>query len=184
MPALSDFRKRFQTVLENGITKKLLLALPLIAGFLLITDFVIISILAAASIILPIFLNYLGIKMLGIELVTLTTVLTALQIGSEAGAIAGLVLMTGHMVAGQYSGAYLLWVIPSYAVAGFAAGTMGLSVTTIGIGITFVLNTLFTTITYFVSPQGLSKQIPHALGNITLNSVFFLYVAPQLLAMM
>jgi len=184
MPELPDIRENLNAIKENGYFKKLLLLLPLVAAVFLITDVIVISILAVSSIILPIFLNYAGIKMLGIELVTLTTVLTALQMGPEAGAIAGFVLMTAHMVAGQFSGAYILWVIPSYAVAGFIAGAVGLDITTLGIGIAVVLNTIFTAITSAISPQGLSAQIPHAIGNILFNAVLFLYIAPQLLAMM
>lgn len=184
MPELPDIRENLIAVTGTGYFKKLLLLLPLVAAVFLITDVILISILAVASIILPIFLNYAGIKMLGIELVTLTTVLTALQMGAEAGAIAGFILMTAHMVAGQFSGPYLLWVIPSYGVAGFVAGTVGLDITTIGIGIAFVLNTIFTAITSAISPQGLSRFIPHALGNIVFNAILFMYVAPQLLAMM
>jgi len=184
MPELPDIRENLNTITENGIFRKLLLLLPIVAGVFLITDVAIISLLATFSVILPIFLNYAGIKMLGIELVTLTTVLTALQMGAEAGAIAGFVLMTAHMVAGQFSGPYILWVIPSYAIAGFVAGTVGLDITTLGIGIAVVLNTVFTAITSAISPQGLSRFIPHAIGNIVFNAVLFMYVAPQLLAMM
>lgn len=189
MPELADAGERLRIILgnlaENSTVRKLLLAIPLVAVILLVTDVMIISVLAALSIILPIFLNYAGIKMLGIELVTLTTVLTALELGPEAGAAAGFLLMTAHMVAGQFSGAYILWVIPSYAIAGFVAGTISMDITTLGIGIAVVLNTLFTALTSAISPPGaLSGQIPHAIGNIVFNSVIFLYVAPQLLAMM
>lgn len=185
MPNLSDIKEKLQGTIDNSVTRKLVLFIPLIAAVFLLTDLVVISVLAVLSIITPIFLKYLGIKRLGIELVTLTTVLTALQLGPEAGAIAGLVLMTAHMVAGQFSGAYILWVIPSYAIAGFVAGIAGLDITTLGIGIAVVLNTLFTAITSFVSPpEALSAQIPHAVGNTVFNTVIFLYVAPQLLTMM
>lgn len=189
MPELPDLKARIRTLIENikenGAVRKLLLILPIVAAALIITDVIVISILAALCVIVPIFLNYMGIKMLGIELVTLTTVLTALQLGPEAGAVAGLVLMTAHMVAGQFSGAYILWVIPSYAVAGFIAGTINLDITTLGIGIAVILNSIFTSLTYLVSPsEALSGQIPHAVGNTIFNAVIFLYVAPQLLAMM
>lgn len=180
-----DIKENLNTIIENSIFRKLVLAIPLVAGIFLITDIIVISILAALAIITPIFLNYAGIKMLGIELVTLTTVLTALQMGAGAGAIAGLILMTAHMVAGQYSGVYLFWVIPSYAAAGFVAGTVSLDITVLGIGIAVVLNTVFTALTSIMSPpQALSAQIPHAVGNIVFNSILFLYLAPQLLAMM
>lgn len=185
MAELPDIRENLGNFLENGYFRKLLLLLPLVAGVFLITDLMVISILAVLTVILPIFLNYAGIKMLGIELVTLTTVLTALQMGAEAGAIAGLVLMTAHMVAGQFSGAYILWVIPSYAVAGFIAGSVGVDITILGIGIAVVLNALFTALTSAISPPGaLSGQIPHAIGNTVFNALLFMYVAPQLLAMM
>lgn len=184
MSDLPDIRENLKSITENGYFKKLLMLLPLVAAVFLITDVIIISILVVISIILPIFLKYAGIKMLGIELVTLTTVLTALQMGPEAGAIAGFVLMTAHMVAGQFSGAYILWVIPSYAIAGFVAGIAGTDITTIGIGIAFILNIVFTAITSVISPQGLSGQIPHAIGNTVFNAVIFMYIAPQLMAMM
>jgi len=72
------------------------LVLPLIAAIFLITDLMVISILVVLSLITPIFVKYAGIKMLGIELVTLTTILTAVELGPELGAIVGLVLMTAH----------------------------------------------------------------------------------------
>lgn len=184
MPDLPNLRTQLSSITDNSYFRKLLLLVPLIGAVFMVTDLILISILAVTSIILPIFLNYAGIKMLGIELVTLTTVLTALQLGPEAGAIAGFVLMTAHMVAGQFSGAYILWVIPSYGVAGFVAGSAGIDITILGIGIAVILNSVFTGLTYIISPKGLSHFIPHAVGNVVLNSAIFIYVAPQLLAMM
>lgn len=184
MPDLPDLGDKLSSITDNSYFRKLLLLVPLIAAVFVVTDLILISILAVTSIILPIFLNYAGIKMLGIELVTLTTVLTALQLGPEAGAIAGFALMTAHMVAGQFSGAYILWVIPSYGVAGFIAGSVGIDITILGIGIAVILNSIFTGLTYIISPKGLSHFIPHAVGNVVLNSAIFIYVAPQLLAMM
>lgn len=172
-------------IIHNRAIRRIFLVLPILAAAFIITDILIISLLAVLSIIVPVFLNHMGIKMLGIELVTLTTVLTALQIGSEAGAVAGLVLMAAHMVAGQFSGAYILWVIPSYAIAGFTAGMIGSNITMIGIGIAVTLNTVFTALTYIVSPpEALSGQIPHAVGNTVFNTLVFLYVAPWLLTIM
>ena len=184
MPDLSDLRNQISSVTENSYFRKLLLLVPMVAALFLVTDLILISILAVSSIILPIFLNYAGIKMLGIELVTLTTVLTALQLGPGAGAIAGFALMTAHMVAGQFSGAYILWVIPSYGIAGFVAGSVGVDITILGIGIAVVLNSVFTGLTYIISPKGLSHFIPHAVGNVIINSALFVYVAPYLFAMM
>jgi|GEM_PF-677170 hypothetical protein len=185
MADFPDIAENFSNIAENKLFKKLLLVLPLIAAIFLITDLMVISILVVLSLITPIFVKYAGIKMLGIELVTLTTILTAVELGPELGAIVGLVLMTAHMIAGQFSGAYILWVIPGYAVAGFLAGTVNLDITTLGIGIAVVLNTVFTGITAYLSPPGaLSGQIPHAVGNIIFNSMLFVYVAPALMSMM
>ena len=185
MANFPDMKQNLNKITENKLFKKFLLVLPLVAAVFFITDVMVLSILVVLSLITPIFVKYAGIKMLGIELVTLTTILTAVELGPELGAIVGLVLMTAHMIAGQFSGAYILWVIPGYAVAGFIAGTVSLDITTLGIGIAVVLNTVFTGITASISPPGaLSGQIPHALGNIIFNSVLFVYVAPALLAMM
>lgn len=182
MEKLPDIKQGVETITESSITRKILVAAPLIAGFLLFTDFVVLSGLVILSLVTPVLVRHLGIKMLGIEFVTLTTVLVALEMGAAAGALAGFLLMTAHMIAGQFSGAYILWVIPSYGVAGFIAGTVSMPVTTLGVGLAAGLNIFFTAATAGLTPEGLPYQIPHALGNIAFNAGLFIYVAPQLLA--
>ena len=177
-----NLRQKVQPLLEAGGLKKILFLIVLAALFAIFTDVILISVLVVLSIFAPLALKRLGLKMIGIELVTLTTVLVALTMGAEAGALAGFFLMTGHMVSGQYSGAYLVWVIPGYAAAGFLAGTLNMPITTLGIGLAVGLNAVFTFLTAGITPEALPYFIPHAVGNVLFNAALFIYLAPQLLS--
>lgn len=176
--------EKIRALLEQRFSKKLLIIPLVVVGILVFSDLLVISSLVIISLITPVVIKKLGIKMLGIEFVTLTMVLIALEMGATAGALAGFGLMTAHMIAGQFSGAYLLWVIPSYTAAGFIAGTVDLPLTTLGIGLVAGLNILYTTLTAVMTPEGLPYQIPHALGNIAFNSFLFIYIAPYLVSIL
>ena len=181
LPDIPNLGQKANELAQKSSVKKVLLILPIVAGFLFLTDFVVIAALAMLSMATPIALRRMGIKQLGIEFVTLTTVLVALTMGPEAGALAGFFLMAEHMIAGQYSGAYLIWVIPGYAAAGFIAGVVSLPVTALGIGIAIGLNTVFTALTALVTPDATPYFLPHAVGNVVFNAALFIYLAPQLL---
>ncbi len=180
----------FQEILEtardytNGKISKKFLVVGLIAGAtLFLTDYALVASLVMLSVITPLVLNHLNLKGLGIELVTLTTVIIGIKFGPGAGAVAGFLLMATHMISGQFTGAYILWVIPSYAAVGFIAGTVGIEITVLGIALTVAANVLFTALTMLVTPEGVKYFIPHAAGNILFNAVIFTQVAPQLLAL-
>ncbi len=168
----------------NGkISKKFLAAALLVGGALFLTDYAVVASLVMLSVITPLALNRLELKGLGIELVTLTTVVIGIKFGPESGAIAGLLLMATHMISGQFNGAYLLWVIPSYAGIGFVAGIAGMEIAMLGLALTVGANVLFTLLTMAVTPEGVKYFVPHAAGNILFNAVIFTQVAPQILAL-
>lgn len=180
----------FQEILEtvknygNGIISKRILLIGLVIGStLFFTDYMLVAALIILTVITPLALNHLGLKGLGIELVTLTTVIIGINFGPEAGAIAGFLLMATHMISGQFTGAYILWVIPSYAVAGFIAGTAGLEITVLGIALAVGMNVAFTALTMAVTPEAIRYFVPHAAGNIVFNALLFTQIAPQLLAL-
>lgn len=168
----------------NGKISKKFLAAGLIAGSaLFLTDYVLVASLVMLSVVTPLALNHLNLKGLGIELVTLTTVIIGMEFGPKAGAIAGFLLMATHMISGQFTGAYILWVIPSYAAVGFVAGIAGLDIAALGVTLVVGANVLFTALTMVITPESVRYFAPHAAGNIVFNAVIFTQIAPQLLAL-
>ena len=80
----------------------------------------------AISIIVSLIIGYAGpMKIVGIELVTFSTILVGNIFGSITGAFFGVSLFIIHIIAARYRGGpYLIWVLPIYALMGILSGVI------------------------------------------------------------
>ncbi len=116
---------------------------------------------------------------------TFTVILAGMVFGPVNGAIAGFVLVLLQMIVGQQMGVYVLWVVPSYAVAGAVAGILGPSaVVMTGIGITVALHVAFTIFTAIFTPGAVARYLPYAAGNVLVNILLFEFAAGPVLALL
>lgn len=79
---------------------------------------------ALASVILSVIIGFVSpMKVVGIELVTFTTILAGSFFGSVTGAVFGVCLLIIHLIVARYSGGpYIVWTLPSYAIIGVLSG--------------------------------------------------------------
>lgn len=130
-----------------------------------------------ATILLAVVLRFsYPIKYLGVELITLSTMLVGVSYGPILGGIYAFTMLLVHLVVGDYYiGPYLMWLIPEYVVLGILSGILGTSI--IGpIGVFFIvsMNLLNLFFTFVGEPERFSKELPFAIGNSVINSAILL----------
>lgn len=128
--------------------------------------------------------NYLEMWILGLELATLTTVLAGASFGPATGAAIGILSIVGHLIFGRYMSIYVFWLVPSYAAAGFMAGTMAMPITQLGITILIGLHAAFLIFLLAFSIEELSQYVFYGALNIAVNVGLFVTVAPVLFQLM
>jgi len=115
-------------------------------------------------------------KYLGIELVTLSTMLAGIVYGPVIGGIYGFIVLLTHLILGDYYiGAYLMWLIPEYTLLGILSGIFGVGI--IGhLGVSFIigLNLLNLVLTFVGENERFFKELPYAIGNSLINSVILI----------
>jgi len=134
-------------------------------------------IIALATLLLALILRFLHpVKYLGIELITLSTMLVGVVYGPVTGGIYGFTILLAHLIVGNYYiGTYLMWLLPEYVLLGILAGIFGTGL--IGpLGVSFIigmnlLNALFTLVG---ENERFVKELPFAIGNAIINSVIFI----------
>lgn len=183
---MEDQLRQFLERLRQPPVYRILILLVLAgATVFLFTSYVVTAALVAGVAVVSWSVNKAGIKQIGIELATLSTVLVGVTYGAVPGAVAGLGLVTLQLVAGQYTGSYIVWVIPSYAVTGFIAGFFsGMDIFVLGTALTVGMQSLFATLTSVTAAGELSRYFPYAATNVIFNLFVFRYVAPLLLGLM
>ncbi len=162
----------------------LVVSVIIVMGMLAMTNLLVISVLIAASLALSFFVGQFNIRAIGIELVTFITVLSSLAYGPAAGAVLGLALMTVHIAIPHYSGAYVAWVIPEYALAAFLAGALSGGAASIGITVALALNSFNLFMTFLTYKQNLGKYLPYAVTNVLFNALLFSQAGEFVLGLM
>lgn len=159
---------------SKKVYRAVLLVLLVAVPALFLTDYFALGILLVAPVVMAWLVKYAEIRWSGVELATFSTVMLGMAFGPRLGAILGLFVVTTQMIVGQWIGPYILWVIPSYAVAGAVAGLLSTTnPVTLGIGITIGIHAIFLVFTAFMTPGGLPKYTPYAIGNIIFNIILF-----------
>ncbi|MFB6291856.1 MAG: hypothetical protein ABEI58_00515 [Candidatus Nanohaloarchaea archaeon] len=170
---------------DRASLKPLIAALFIIGAIMYLTDLAVFTLLVAASAVTAYLVALVDFNWSGIELTTFTVVMAGMVFGPVQGAIAGIVLVLLQFAVGQQMGIYVLWVVPSYGIAGAVAGIAGASTpVTTGIGITVGLHLAFTMFTSIFTPGALSRYLPYAVGNTLVNIFLFQAAAGPVLALL
>jgi len=182
-------REEFQEFLERIKNPLVYRAIGLVAllaaGAFMFTSYVVTAILVVGVGVISWSMHKLQVKRIGVELTTLSTVLIAVTYGPLIGAIAGFGLIILQITAGQYTGGYIIWVIPSYPVAGIIAGiSSSMEIFTLGAGLIIGMQMVFAILTSVSAAGRLDKYLPYAVTNIIFNLAVFYYVAPALQELM
>jgi len=126
------------------------------------------------SIIISLIIRFFEpIKILGIELVTFSTILAGSFFGSSVGAVFGICLLILHLIVANYHGGpYIVWILPEYALIGvvsrFLIDAKMLVVMVAGINI---LNSILTLVFY---RENFGKHFVFSLGNAVFNAILIL----------
>lgn len=125
----------------------------------------------AISIALSLIIGYLGpMKLVGIELVTFSTILVGNIFGSVTGAIFGVSLFIIHLIAARYRGGpYLIWVLPTYALIGVLSGTI--FDVKILVAMVIGVNILDNVLTFFIYRENFMKTFIFSIGNVVFNYI-------------
>jgi len=133
--------------------------------------------IALVTILIAVILGFVQpVKYLGIELVTLSTILVGVVYGPVLGGVYGFTILLTHLVLGRYyMGSYLMWVIPEYILLGVLSGIFGAEITGY-LGVSFIIGMNFLNVifTFLVENERFVKELPYAIGNSAINSLLFL----------
>ena len=114
------------------------------------------------------------LKYMGIELVTLSTMLVGASYGPIIGGIYAFTLLLTHLVLGDYYiGVYLIWVLPEYVLLGVMSGVFASNLDSIGIAFVIGMNIMNLIFTYLNENDRFFKELPYAIGNSLINSFLF-----------
>lgn len=135
-------------------------------------------IISSATIIVALILRFLHpVKYLGIELITLSTMLVGVVYGPVIGGIYGFVILLAHLLVGNYyMGNYLVWLVPEYILLGALSGIFGTEI--IGaLGVSFIIgmNVLNLILTLVGENERFAKELPFAVGNAAINSILLIH---------
>lgn len=182
---MDSFEEFKNTITQPKVYRSLLVVAAAAVAALYFTSYIVTAALVVGVAVVSWSMNKFNMKKVGIELATLSTVLIGVAYGPVIGAAMGLALIILQVSAGQYTGSYIIWVIPSYAVAGFVAGVLGSTdIFLLGFGLTVGMQAVFATLTSVTASGSLSHYLPYAATNVVFNLVVFRYVAPVLLPLM
>ncbi len=133
--------------------------------------------ISLATILVAVMLRFVQpLKYLGIELVTLSTILVGVVYGPVIGGVYAFVVLLAHLMLGDYYiGNYLMWVIPEYVLLGILSGVIGIGVIgTLGVVLVIGLNLMSLFFTFLGESDRVAKELPYVIGNSIINSVVLL----------
>ena len=144
------------------------------AVVMLVSDLILMLFLVLLSIGVTLFVRLTQIRAVGLEVVTFIAVVTGFAYGSALGAAIGFLLMGFHLLASQYLGIYIAWVIPEYAVLGILAGMFsGADIATFGLYSSIGINAFNILMTLLLYRQNLAKFVVFSVTNIIINVFLF-----------
>jgi hypothetical protein len=160
-------------------TKTILIAVTsaiLLILFLTQKQIFIFLLVTAISIAISVIIGFFSpLKLLGVELVTFSTIIAGSFFGSAFAAVFGVCLLVIHLIVSRYTGGpYLVWTIPSYIILGILSGFLTdvrlLIAMVVGV---IVLDNVFT-LTFY--RENYMKTLIFSIGNITFNVLLLLNV--------
>ncbi|MDD5182500.1 MAG: hypothetical protein PHC66_05045 [Candidatus Nanoarchaeia archaeon] len=154
-----------------------LVAGAVIAFFFLVffREMFFIALLLGLSVVVSLLASKTKTKLIGVELVTFSTVLVGYTHGPVWGCIAGVTLESiNALIISRWMRTYNVWVIPSFGLAGIAAGlNFGLPFATIGIIIAIGLHVIYSVLSILLHGHLHPKYIFYAIFNIVINILLF-----------
>ncbi|MFB6190639.1 MAG: hypothetical protein ABEJ91_03640 [Candidatus Nanohaloarchaea archaeon] len=180
-------KERFSDAVERlpEVRKRYVALITLVAvGMVFFQEYFIGFLLVAATVTFGVLSKRAELNRLGLELATFSTVLAGYHFGPETGAVMGLILMLSQMLTGR-PGVYILWVIPTYAVAGYAAGFFsGTGIATLGTAIAAGMQVVFIFFTALLSRGRLGEYLQYAAFNFAFNLILFHAIGPLVLELL
>ncbi|WP_414837375.1 hypothetical protein ACK3SF_03845 [Candidatus Nanosalina sp. VS9-1] len=158
-----------------------LLALMAIPALFLTSYFAAFT-LMVLTVALSLTVNRYNLNRFGLELATFSTVTMATVFGPRIGALLGLVYICLQMFSGSTPGVYMIWVVPSYAAAGYLTAGLNIDIVTLGIYTSVTLQSIFTLMTFLTSRGRLPKFIQYVVFNLAINFFLFKTVARPFLS--
>lgn len=160
--------------------------LPLAFGVLLLVSarHAVAAALLVSTGLLAYTIDWLEMWVYGIELATFTTVMAGAVFGPSWGAAAGILAIIFHVIFGEYMSVYVFWLVPSYAAAGFMAGSLNMPITQLGMTILIGLHTVFLSFLLMFDSEELPAYLLYGTLNVAVNVGLFYSVAPALLRLM
>ncbi|MBN2422041.1 hypothetical protein JXB41_02345 [Candidatus Woesearchaeota archaeon] len=176
--------KKSPKKLSLKINKRIIISVGIVLLLLLLfKKITVIALLAVSSFIISYIINNLQIKTIGLELVTLSAVITGKVYGPFMGFLVALILITFHLVMSGYIGMYIIWVIPSYCLVGIMSGIFNTyNISFLGSVLTVVLNIIYLSFTFIFSPGRLVKLLPYSISNVIINILLFSTIAQPLMS--
>ena len=144
---------------------------------LFLTSYFAAFILMVLTVALSLTVNRYNLNRFGLELATFSTVTMATVFGPRIGAVLGLVYICLQMFSGSTPGVYMIWVVPSYAAAGYITAGLNMDIVTLGLYTSVILQSIFTFMTFLTSRSRLPKFIQYVVFNLTINFFLFKTVA-------
>ena len=134
----------------------------------------VLGVLVVLSLSMSYIVNYLKIRKVGVELVTLVGVLAAVKYGPLTGAVISFVLISYHLLAGGFIANYVFWVIPAYTIAAAVAGILpGADIAVLGVYLSIAINVNNSLFTLVTSPAYLPNYLIYAITNVFFNFILF-----------
>ncbi len=133
-------------------------------------------IISLATVLVALILRFgKPLKYMGVELITLTTMIVGAAYGPIIGGVYAFSFLLIQLVLGDYYiGTYLVWVLPEYVLLGVISGVFASNLNSIGIVLIIGLNVTNLIFTFLSENERFFKELPYAIGNSMINSVLFM----------
>lgn len=154
----------------------LMTVIPLALLLLFLTQKKIFFLLTAtgASVVISLILGLIPpMKIVGIELVTFSTIMVGNLFGSLVGAIFGVSLLITHLILARYHGGpYIIWILPEYVLIGVLSGIL----TDVKMLVAMIvgINLLNIILTFVFYRENFMKHFIFSIGTVVFNSILIL----------
>ena len=145
--------------------------------FIFLEKFFFFLIIVLATILVALILGFAQpLKYIGIELVTISTMIVGVVYGPIIGGAYAFTILPIHFMLGRYYiGTFVVWVIPEYILLGVLSGILGTGIIgPLGVSLIVGLNLMSLFFTFIGESERVGKEIPYAIGNAIINSIIFI----------
>lgn len=149
------------------------------------TRHILLAIMGATTVLLSHYSTKFRLNNFGLEAASLFTIASGYALGPVNGFYLGLTFIMLQAFTGGPPGFYVLWVIPSYGLAGYLAGSYNhIPIESLGPMLVAGFQTFFFTMTLIFSREYTAKYFHYAVFNFAFNTVMFTAVAPTIIQLL